>query len=247
MDQHSCYWDKEHQERPERFTETIKRCKQLNLIDQCKKLSSRKATKEEVLAIHDEKTYTILESTKGNKSEADLENLSSNYNAIYIHPTTFDLSLLSVGCTIELVDNIVKKKVQNGMAIIRPPGHHAMKAEFNGYCFFNNVAVAAKYALDNLNLKRILIIDWDVHHGQGTQRFFYDDPRVLYFSIHRYEFGEFWPNLRESDFDFIGEGRGKGFNFNIPLNKKFMKNEDYLSIFQQILLPVAFEVSTMYL
>uniref|UniRef100_T1GQY7 Histone deacetylase domain-containing protein n=1 Tax=Megaselia scalaris TaxID=36166 RepID=T1GQY7_MEGSC len=214
MDQHKCFWDEEHQERPERFTEIIKRCQELDLLDK---------------------------STSGVTDQEHLEDTSSNYNAIYIHPSTFDLSLLSAGCTIDLVDNIIKKKVQNGMAIIRPPGHHAMKAEFNGYCFFNNVAIAARHALDVLNLKKILIIDWDAHHGQGTQRFFYDDPRVLYFSLHRYEFGEFWPNLRESDYDWIGEGSGKGFNFNIPLNKKFMQNEDYLSVFQQILLPVAFE------
>lgn len=118
-----------------------------------------------------------------------------------------------------------------------------MKAEYNGYCFFNNVAIAAQHALNNRGVGKILIVDWDVHHGQGTQQMFYDDPRVLYFSIHRFEFGKFWPNLRESDFDFIGEGEGRGFNFNIPLNKIGMKNSDYLAIWHQILLPVACEVS----
>uniref|UniRef100_A0A1B0DIA4 Histone deacetylase domain-containing protein n=1 Tax=Phlebotomus papatasi TaxID=29031 RepID=A0A1B0DIA4_PHLPP len=127
------------------------------------------------------------------------------------------------------------------MAIIRPPGHHAMKAEFNGYCFFNNVAIAAEEILRRGDIKRILIVDWDIHHGQGTQRMFYDDPRVLYFSIHRYENGAFWPNLRESDFDWVGEGAGRGFNFNLPLNQTGMTNADYLAIFQQILLPVAIE------
>lgn len=117
-----------------------------------------------------------------------------------------------------------------------------MKSEYNGYCFFNNVAIAAQHALDNRGLNRILIVDWDVHHGQASQRMFYNDPRVLYFSIHRYEHGMFWPNLRESDFDWIGEGDGKGFNFNLPLNKTGMTNADYLAIFQQILLPVAIEV-----
>lgn len=71
---------------------------------------------------------------------------------------------------------------------------------------------------------------------------FYDDPRVLYFSVHRFEFGTFWPNLRESDFHYVGEGNGKGFNLNIPLNKKGMTNGDYLAIWQQILIPVASEV-----
>lgn len=157
--------------------------------------------------------------------------------------TTFELSVQCVGSTVELVSAVAEGRVQNGMAIIRPPGHHAMKAEFNGYCFFNNVAIAAEEILRRGDIKRILIVDWDIHHGQGTQRMFYDDPRVLYFSIHRYENGAFWPNLRESDFDWVGEGAGRGFNFNLPLNQTGMTNADYLAIFQQILLPVAIEVN----
>lgn len=85
-------------------------------------------------------------------------------------------------------------------------------------------------------------MDYDIHHGQATQRMFYDDPRVLYFSIHRWEYGTFWPHLRESNFDNIGEGKGRGYNFNLPLNKIGMTNADYLAIWQQILLPVAAEV-----
>lgn len=119
-----------------------------------------------------------------------------------------------------------------------------MAGEYCGYCFYNNVALAAAHALD-AGLGRILIVDWDVHHGQGTQQMFYDDPRVLYFSIHRYEHGTFWPNLRQSDFDYIGEGKGKGFNFNVPLNAVGMTDADYLAIFQKILLPVAYEVTSL--
>lgn len=149
---------------------------------------------------------------------------------------------MAVGSTIELVDKLLLNQCQNGMAIIRPPGHHALKSEFNGYCFFNNVAIAAQHALENRGAKRILIVDWDIHHGQASQRAFYDDPRVLYFSIHRYEHGLFWPNLRESDFDCVGDGAGAGYNFNVPLNQIGMTNGDYLAIWQQILVPVATEV-----
>ena len=94
-----------------------------------------------------------------------------------------------------------------------------------------------------LNLNYLL--SQDVHHGQSTQRAFYDDPRVVYFSIHRFEFGTFWPNLRESDFDYIGCGDGKGRNINVPLNKIGMTNADYLAIFQQLLMPVAVEVNRL--
>ena len=214
----------------------------MKLIERCKELKPRLAEKDEILQIHTETHYNLLESTKNCTNEQFLEDLSSNYDAIYIHPSTFDLSLLACGSTIELVDHILEGEVQNGMAIIRPPGHHAMKAEYNGYCFFNNVAVAAQHAMDNKGVKKILIVDWDVHHGQGTQRAFYNDPRIVYFSIHRFEHGTFWPNLRESDFDFVGEGAGEGKNINVPLNKTGMTNADYLAIFQQLLMPVAIEV-----
>lgn len=241
MAEHKCLWEKNHPERPERFLRIIERCNELQLIERCKRLSARKATKEEILYKHSDEHYNLLESICKKTDENELEDISSRYDSIYFHPSTFDLSLLATGSTIDLVDNILHGNVQNGMAIIRPPGHHAMKAEFNGYCFFNNVSIAAQYALDKYNIKKILIVDWDVHHGQATQRFFYNDPRVLYFSIHRFEHGVFWPNLRESDFDYIGEDSGKGFNFNLPLNEPGMKNTDYLAIFQQILIPVAVE------
>ncbi|XP_058974555.1 histone deacetylase 6-like isoform X2 [Musca domestica] len=241
MSQHRCLWDDKHPECPERFIRVLDRCRELNLVERCQLISSRRATKDEIMLLHSEEHYKLLEKTSGVHDDEKMEDFSSHYDSVYIHPTTFDLSLLAAGSTIDLVENVVSGTIQNGMAIIRPPGHHAMKAEFNGYCFFNNVAIATQYALDILKVNKILIIDWDVHHGQGTQRFFYHDPRVLYFSIHRFEHGTFWPNLKESDFDAIGYGPGLGYNFNLPLNKTGMTNGDYLAIFQQILIPVACE------
>lgn len=91
--------------------------------------------------------------------------------------------------------------------------------------------------------RKILIVDFDVHHGQATQQEFYEDNNVLYFSIHRYEHGKFWPNLRESNVDFIGLGKGKGFNINVPLNTTGLGDDDYMAIVCNILLPVAYEVS----
>ncbi|XP_017050819.1 histone deacetylase 6 isoform X3 [Drosophila ficusphila] len=241
MSQHCCLWDKEHYECPERFTRVLERCRELNLAERCLELPSRSATKEEILRLHSEEHFDRLKQTSGVRDDERMEELSSRYDSVYIHPSTFELSLLATGSTIELVDHLVAGKAQNGMAIIRPPGHHAMKAEFNGYCFFNNVALAAQHALDVHKLQRILVIDYDVHHGQGTQRFFYNDPRVVYFSIHRFEHGSFWPHLHESDYHAIGSGPGTGYNFNVPLNATGMTNGDYLAIFQQLLLPVALE------
>uniref|UniRef100_A0A0P6E2S0 Putative Histone deacetylase n=1 Tax=Daphnia magna TaxID=35525 RepID=A0A0P6E2S0_9CRUS len=241
MVEHQCLWDPNYPECPERFTRVLERCREYGLVQRCVDIQPRKATSEELLKLHTPDRIELLKGTDGSPDAEALEAISSGYDAIYIHPSTNELALLAAGSTLEIVDAILDGKVQNGMAIVRPPGHHAMKSEYCGYCFFNNVAIAAQHALDNKGVERILIVDWDVHHGQATQQMFYDDPRVLYFSVHRYEHGAFWPNLRESDFHYIGSGAGKGFNVNVPLNKTKMGNADYLAIWHQLLLPLAYE------
>ncbi|XP_057271732.1 polyamine deacetylase HDAC10 isoform X2 [Pezoporus wallicus] len=159
----------------------------------------------------------------------------------FIRCNTYRCAKLAVGATLQLVDALMSGKVCNGMALVRPPGHHSQRSAANGFCLFNNVAIAAEYAKLKYSLHRILIVDWDVHHGQGTQYIFEEDPSVLYFSWHRYEHQEFWPSLKESDYDAVGRGRGKGFNINLPWNKVGMGNSDYLAAFFHVLLPVAFE------
>ncbi|XP_040173259.1 histone deacetylase 6 isoform X2 [Anopheles arabiensis] len=238
---HRCLWDTNYPECPERYLRVMERFTIGQLVDRCQFIAPRPATRAELLTKHTAEQIELLAQTHGSQDEPELERLSSHYDAIFIHPTSYETSVLAVGSTIQLVESVWSGTVQNGMAILRPPGHHAMTAEYNGYCFFNNVAIAAQHALDHLGTQKIMIVDWDVHHGQGTQRMFYSDPRVLYFSIHRYEHGTFWPNLRESDFDYVGTGKGEGYNFNVPLNKTGMTNGDYLAIWQQLLLPVATE------
>lgn len=87
---------------------------------------------------------------------------------------------MAAGSTVKLVDDVLKGAGGSGMALVRPPGHHAMKAEPCGYCFYNNVGLAAQHAITKFKLKRVLIVDWDVHHGQATQQMFYDDPRYIF-------------------------------------------------------------------
>ncbi|XP_054266822.1 histone deacetylase 6-like isoform X1 [Macrosteles quadrilineatus] len=241
MVNHHCLWDSAHQECPDRFSKTLDRCVELGLVERCQIVQGREATETELLTVHSQQHIDRLKQTDGCQDLQQMEQLASGFDAVYIHPETYKLALLSAGCTIQLVHEVCCGNVHNGMAIVRPPGHHAMHSDFCGYCFFNNVAVAARHALDHLGMRRILIVDWDVHHGQATQQMFYNDPRVVYFSIHRYEHGEFWPNLRESEFDFVGEGAGGGFNFNLPLNKTGMGDNDYMAIFHQVLLPMAAE------
>ncbi|VVC27104.1 Hypothetical protein CINCED_3A008507 [Cinara cedri] len=238
---HLCIWDSNYPENPQRYESIIKRCNELGLIERCIQIPCRNATNGELLYKHTQEIIDILKSTDNVQETKLLEILSSKFDAVYFHPSTYKQCLLATGSSIELVKAICENKIQNGMAFIRPPGHHAMKSEFCGYCFFNNVAIAAEYVLRHYSVSKILIVDWDVHHGQSTQQMFYDDSRVLYFSIHRYENGEFWPNLRESDWDFTGSGDGQGFNINVPLNSTGMTDTDYLAIFHQILLPVASE------
>ena len=140
---------------------------------------------------------------------------------------------MAAGGVVDMVKSVVTGQLDNGMALVRPPGHHAMESESCGYCYVNNVAIGARTALD-MGVERILIIDWDVHHGQGTQRQFYDDPRVMYVSIHRYEQGFWWPNLPESDYDHTGAGAGAGYNVNIPLNVTGNTDTDYLHAWHQV-------------
>ncbi|KAL3219039.1 hypothetical protein MRX96_031193 [Rhipicephalus microplus] len=242
MAEHLSLWDSRHPECPERLTASYQRCVDYGLVERCLRIPARKADEAEILALHEPEHLEQLKKTHGETDADALEALCARFDSIYINSKTYELALLAAGCTKDLVTAVVQGKAstkRHGSS--PPPGHHAMRNEYCGYCFFNNVALAAKYALDELRLKRVLIVDWDVHHGQATQYAFYEDPRVLYFSVHRYEHGEFWPELRESDFPYVGRGAGVGYNINVPLNQVGLGDADYLAIWHQLLLPVAYE------
>ena len=185
--------------------------------------------------------YIALVQKTQTLDKEELHALSKQYNAVYFHPDTFHCARLAAGAALQLVDAVLTGAVHNGLALVRPPGHHSQRAAANGFCVFNNVALAAKHAKQKYGLQRILIVDWDVHHGQGIQYIFNDDPSVLYFSWHRYEHGSFWPFLPESDADAVGQGQGQGFTVNLPWNQVGMGNADYLAAFLHVLLPLAFE------
>lgn len=159
------------------------------------------------------------------------------------------------------MDSVIDGQSRSGVAIVRPPGHHAETDEPCGFCLFNNVALAAKYALSNHGLKRycihifldlqfiyklflscrVMILDWDVHHGNGIQHIFEDDPGVLYISLHRYDYGGFFPCSDDANYDKVGNGPGKGFNVNIPWNAKGMGDTEYLAAFLNVVMPIAYE------
>lgn len=164
-------------------------------------------------------------------------------SSLYINEHSAYAARLSCGGAIELVNAVAAGQIQNGFAIVRPPGHHAEPQKSMGFCFFNNVAVATRVVLRrHAHIKKVLILDWDVHHGNGTQRAFEYDDNVLYISLHRYdEDGSFYPGSTYGNFDSAGTGPGEGRSVNIPWLSQGMGDADYLYAFNHLVMPIAHE------
>ncbi|XP_075816405.1 polyamine deacetylase HDAC10 isoform X3 [Microtus pennsylvanicus] len=203
---------------PERLTAALDGLRQRGLQQRCLCLTACEASEEELGMVHSPEYVALVRRTQTLDKE-ELQALSKQFDAVYFHPNTFHCARLAVGAALQLVDAVLTGAVHNGLALVRPPGHHSQKEAANGFCVFNNVAIAAKHAKQKYGLQRILIVDWDIHHGQGIQYIFDDDPSVLYFSWHRYEHGRFWPFLQESDAHAVGQGQGQGFTVNLPWNQ----------------------------
>lgn len=159
--------------------------------------------------------------------------------------STAESAYLAAGSVIEMTQRILEGKLANGVAVVRPPGHHATCGCSMGFCVFNSVAVAARAALREHwgNARRVLILDWDVHHGNGTQKIFESDSSVLYISIHRYDDGEFFPGGTRGHFANAGIGTGRGYTVNIPWDCPGGRDgspgdADYLLAFEQIVEPM---------
>jgi len=236
MNQHICL-QSNHPERPSRITVIFKRLLQDGFIHNDKVVflnETRYATEEELTLIHRQDYVEKMKSLSSLKFKA-IKKIAAAYDSVYLNDKSYDAARLSCGGLLQVVDSVLTGETSNGFAIIRPPGHHASEDEASGFCIFNNVAVAAKYAISKYNLQRILIVDWDVHHGNGTQRIFQNDPNVLFISLHRYDHALFFPSILDS-----------GFNspkniINIPWNDGPMSDYDYLMAFFNIILPIANE------
>jgi len=148
-------------------------------------------------------------------------------------PKSYEAALYAAGGVLTAVEAVMKGEVDSAFALVRPPGHHATHNRAMGFCIFNNVAIAAKFAMANFNLNRVLIVDFDVHHGNGTQDTFYADPEVLYFSTHQYPFYPGTGSINE-----IGAGKGEGTTVNFPMTAGW-GDEEYLRAFNEVLVPVA--------
>jgi acetoin utilization deacetylase AcuC-like enzyme len=191
-------------------------------------ITPRMAEKDELRHVHSPDYIRRLEATSGRGAvylDEDTRTSSHSHEA----------ALLAAGGLCRAIEQVHAGNVENAFALVRPPGHHAERNSARGFCLYNNVAVAAHYARNKLGLARILVVDWDLHHGNGTQHCFEDDPSVLFFSTHQAFTYPHSGSLRE-----IGKGRGKGYTVNIPLLPGF-GDGDYLFLFERLLKPIALE------
>jgi len=148
-----------------------------------------------------------------------------------VSPDSFTVALAAAGACAAAVDAVLKGQDHTALCLVRPPGHHATKTHSMGFCLFNNIALAAQHGRTAHNLTRVLIVDWDVHHGNGTQDLFYEEPAVVFYSIHRYGNG-FYPGTGAEN--ETGQGKGLGYTFNAPI-RYGTSRKDYHSRFTSVL------------
>ena len=191
-------------------------------------LSPRPATQEELEFNHSVNYINQVASTAGRSfSMLDPDTTTS--------PRSWEVAQMAVGGVLVAIDKVMEGEVKNAFALVRPPGHHAERNKGMGFCLFNNIAIGAHYARQKYLLDRILIVDWDLHHGNGTQNAFYEDPHIVYFSTHQYPY---YPGSGGIDED--GRGKGKGFTVNVPFPGA-QGDPDFAGTYQEILKPIASE------
>jgi acetoin utilization deacetylase AcuC-like enzyme len=187
------------------------------------RIAPRPATDEELARVHDPRFIEALADLRGRSGYIDADT--------YVSPESVEIARLAAGSVVAMVDRMLDGLAPRAVALPRPPGHHARPAHAMGFCLINNIAVAAAHARAR-GLSRVAVIDWDVHHGNGTQEMFWQDPGVLYVSTHQFPF---YPGT--GDVDEIGEGEGKGYTVNVPLSAGGA-DDVYASAFERVVLPV---------
>jgi acetoin utilization deacetylase AcuC-like enzyme len=215
----------EHPEHPGRLEAIRSHLVTEGLFDRCERVPAREATVGELLAIHTQGLIDAVQATSGRDfTELDPDTYACRDSA--------EAARLSAGGVAELATLLVLGELDNGLALPRPPGHHAEADLAMGFCLFNNIAIAAR-AAQAAGASRVLIVDWDVHHGNGTQHSFWDDPSVLYFSTHQFPF---YPGTGAADERGGPHARGRTVNVPWPAG---MGDAEYLAVFDRVLLPIA--------
>lgn len=231
----------EHPEQPARIRRIFDKLSEEGLVARCTRVPARSVTTREVAAVHTPSYVREVQQNWRRLDEDALHEKAETYNSIFLNPSSAGCAELAAGSCCEVVAGVVAGDYKNAVAVVRPPGHHAEAGEAMGFCIFNNVAVAAQMALDRFKLTRVLIVDWDVHHGNGTQNMFEDDPRVLYFSTHRWHRGGFYPGGPGGAPTTVGTGAGAGTSVNVGWNDIGVGDADYLMAWHRVLLPIAYE------
>ncbi|XP_051709197.2 histone deacetylase 9 isoform X13 [Oryctolagus cuniculus] len=248
-----------HPEHAGRIQSIWSRLQETGLLNKCERIQGRKASLEEIQLVHSEH-HSLLYGTNpldGQKldprillgddsqkffSSLPCGGLGVDTDTVWNELHSSGAARMAVGCVIELASKVASGELKNGFAVVRPPGHHAEESTAMGFCFFNSVAITAKYLRDQLNISKILIVDLDVHHGNGTQQAFYADPSILYISLHRYDEGNFFPGSGAPN--EVGTGLGEGFTINIAWTGGLdppMGDIEYLEAFRTVVMPVAKE------
>jgi acetoin utilization deacetylase AcuC-like enzyme len=213
-----------HPERPARL-EAIEKQLQREPIASVKFAQPRPATRKAIVRVHDEKYVAFIDLLRGRSARLDADTAVSSH--------TVEAAYLAAGAAIDAVEAVMRGEASSTFALVRPPGHHAERDRAMGFCLFNNIAIAAQHAIDAHRLDRVLIVDWDVHHGNGTQHAFEDRRDVLFISTHQWPL---WPGSGAASEH--GRGAGEGFTVNLPLPAGF-DDAGYIALFEQVIAPIA--------
>ena len=212
-----------HPERPARLDAVREGLKEAGLESELELCDPRPASREELLAVHTAEHVDQVAATKDRGHRFDPDTVAG--------PQSYEAALHAAGAVAGAVDAVLDGTLDRAFCVVRPPGHHATSDRAMGFCLFNNVAVAAAQALER-GLERVAVVDPDVHHGNGTQQIFWEDPRVLYVSSHQFPF---YPGT--GAVDEVGEGRGRGFTVNLPMPAG-LGDADYSRAYREIVEPV---------
>ena len=213
-----------HPENPSRLEAIMNKLKQESFLEKVELIKPDPASEEYILLAHSKEHVNYVKtSVKQNRFMLDEDT--------YVIKESWNAALTAAGSLVNSVDLVMNKKFLHTFCLLRPPGHHAESNRPMGFCLFNNVAIGAKYAIKKYHLDRIAIIDWDVHHGNGTQEIFYESPEVYYFSLHQFPL---YPGTGTENEK--GEGKGKNFTLNFPL-PAYTKGEHYIKIFNKRIIP----------
>lgn len=215
----------EHPENAGRLEVILKYLKNNNLLEKLTKIKVREASEEEIMLCHDK---SLIETVKNACSKG----FSYLDEDTYVNSYTYNAAVCAAGGMIELVNNIMGDSIVKGIVLSRPPGHHATETKSMGFCIFNTVAIGARYAIRKNNLEKAAIVDIDVHHGNGTESIFYNDPSVMYISAHQYPHYPGTGTLKNT-----GSGEAEGTNINIPF-PAYSDDDGYKDAFDNVVIPV---------